>query len=137
MAFRIVYIPDIGLGSKERKMATVEIKSARIDRMIGQKGFSCSTTYVTRNGEPKKQSFTIWTEELAGYKEGDVLNIRGLLSVRLEEWDDRVSGQKRQKAAIHVNQPQITRDDSEVSAKSANLEGVWPEAKQINDEAPF
>ena len=125
-------------------MASIIIRNAKVERMIGNKGFSCSTSYQTRQGEEKKQYFTVWADELSFVKEGEHFDIRGLLSARLEEWDDKMTGEKRQRAAIHVNQPKITPPKSEDfagydenRAQQAQLTDVWPTAKPITEEAPF
>lgn len=121
-------------------MASIIIREALVERMIGNKGFSCSTSYTTRQGEEKKQYFTVWADNLDHVREGQKYDIRGLLSARLEEWDDKNTGEKRQRAAIHVNQPKITPPKTEdfagydeKRATQAELRDVWPEAKQLPD----
>lgn len=125
-------------------MASIIIREALVERMIGNKGFSCSTSYKTREGEEKKQYFTVWSDNLEHVREGQRYDIRGLLSARLEEWDDKMTGEKRQRAAIHVNQPKITPPKTEdfagydeKRAVQAELRDVWPQAKPIDEEAPF
>lgn len=134
---------NIGFENKENGMASIIIREAKVERIIGNKGFSCSTSYKTRAGEDKKQYFTVWTDDIHLVQEGNLYDIRGLLSARIEEWDDKQTGEKRQRAAIHVNQPKITVPKSEdfagydeKRAQQATID-VWPTAKPIDEEAPF
>lgn len=127
-------------------MASIIIRGAKVERIIGNKGFSCSTAYKTRQGEEKKQYFTVWTDDLSDIQQSQTYDIRGLLSARLEEWDDRNTGEKRQRAAIHVNQPTITPPKTEdfsgyneerAQAQQAQVKDIWPEVKNVTEEAPF
>lgn len=125
-------------------MASIIIRNAKVERFIGRKGFSCSTSYTTKDGSEKKEYFTVWSDDLNHISEGQHIDIRGLISARIEEWEDKQSGELRRKAAIHVNQPKITPPKSEDyagydegRAVQAQLTDVWPEAKPITEEAPF
>lgn len=87
-------------------MAIVKIKEATVDRLITDKGFAASTSYTDRNGEQRKEKFTIWGEN-SGLQVGDLLNIEGILSVRVEEFEGD-NGTVRY-AALHVNLPKIEK----------------------------
>ena len=122
-------------------MASIIIKEAKVERLIGNKGFSCSTSYKTRAGEDKKEYFTIWTDDLRDVQEGRQYDIRGIASVRLEEWDDKTTGEKRRKAAFHVNEPNVTASEKQDSSGSYDLQApvkdIWPEVKDVNAGEPF
>lgn len=87
-------------------MAIVKINEATVDRLITDKGFAASTSYTDRNGEQRKEKFTIWGEN-SGLQVGDLLNIEGILSVRVEEFEGD-NGTVRY-AALHVNLPKIEK----------------------------
>lgn len=87
-------------------MAIVKIKEATVDRLITDKGFAASTSYTDRNGELKKEKYTVWGEN-SGLQVGDLLNIEGILSVRVEEFEGD-NGTVRY-AALHVNLPKIEK----------------------------
>lgn len=85
-------------------MAYVNIKNATIENVYEGKGFRASTAYKTRDGADRKEYYKIWTPESVSV--GDVVDVAGTLTVRLEEFtgDD---GQMKSYAAIHVNNPKI------------------------------
>ena len=123
-------------------MASIIINEAKVERLIGKMGFSCSTSYKTREGEEKKQYFTVWTDDLSGIQAGHTYDIRGLASVRLEEWDDKTTGEKRRRAGFHVNHPKVTAPTGEGTNGSygfqeAPVKDIWPEVKDVNAGEPF
>lgn len=87
-------------------MAKIQIQEATVDRLISDKGLAVSTTYNDREGNPRKEKFTVWTEN-AGYTVGDLLNVTGNLSVRVDEFQGD-NGMVRY-AAVHVNNPKIEK----------------------------
>lgn len=87
-------------------MATVTIKEATVERLITDKGFAASTSYTDRNGEVRKEKYTVWGDN-SGLEVGDLLNIQGVLSVRVEEFEGD-NGTVRY-AALHVNLPKIEK----------------------------
>jgi len=91
---------------KGAEMARIDIKDATVDRLITNKGFAASTTYEDRNGELRKEKYTVWTDN-TGLQPGDLLNISGLLSVRVEEFEGD-NGTVRF-AAVHVNNPTVSK----------------------------
>lgn len=91
---------------KGAAMAKVNIKEATVDRLITNKGFAASTTYTDRNGDLRKEKYTVWTDN-TGLEVGDLLDVTGLLSVRVEEFEGD-NGTVRF-ASVHVNNPTITK----------------------------
>ena len=87
-------------------MARIEIKDATVDRLITDKGLAVSTSYQDRNGETRKEKFTVWTDN-AGYQPGDLLNISGLMSVRVDNFEG--DNGTVHYAAVHVNSPSIDK----------------------------
>lgn len=88
-------------------MAEVIIKEAMVQRLIPGHGFVVAESYKRRDGEIGKNYFTVWSQE--SVQEGDVLNIKGLLSVKLDEYQNR-DGQTKQSAQAHINNAQIEKD---------------------------
>jgi len=91
---------------KGAAMAKIEIKDATVDRLITDKGVAVSTTYTDREGEPRKEKFTVWTDN-SGLQVGDLLNVSGLFSVRVKEFEGD-NGTVRF-AEVHVNNPSIEK----------------------------
>lgn len=88
---------------KGAKMATIEIQNAKVERLIVGYGFKASETTLVK-GEERKTWFTVWTKETV--KEGDVIDISGELSVKLEEFTGRDNMPKKV-AAIHINNAMV------------------------------
>jgi len=86
-------------------MAKVEIADASVVRLLGSKGFVASTSYELRNGDKKTEYWTVWTTEKVTV--GDSVGITGLISVRLDQFEDRKTGEQRQVAAAHINNPTL------------------------------
>jgi hypothetical protein len=112
-------------------MAKIIIENAEVTRVQrGGKGFNAQTQYKTRNGEIVKQKYVVWSDEQV--HEGDVLNIEGLVSVKLEEFTND-KGELIRYAAIHVNQPVL----NSVQTAPAPLTKAIPGSVPIDMEAPF
>lgn len=87
-------------------MAQVKISNATV-AYINSKGFTAKAQ-VKVLGELRDEYYKVWTEEK--FKEGDVVEIVGDLSVRLENYKDKRTGQDKQGVGIHVNNPIIKSD---------------------------
>lgn len=80
-------------------MATIEVIGAKVEKLIPGYGFRASET-KTIKGEERKTWYTCWTKE--SVTEGQVLDISGDLSVKLEEFTGR-DNQPKKVASIHIN----------------------------------
>jgi hypothetical protein len=87
-------------------MAQVKISNATV-AYTNSKGFTAKAQ-VKVLGELRDEYYKVWTDEK--FKEGDVLEIVGDLSVRLENYKDKRTGQDKQGVGIHVNNPIIKSD---------------------------
>ena len=119
-------------------MARVNIKKARVDRIIPGYGFVAISTFQKRNGEEGREYFTIWTKDPV--QEGQVFDVSGLLSVKVEEWTDKTTGEPRSRAAVSVNDPILKApDDSPEPVKHLTLDEAFGDVKVVsaNEEAPF
>ena len=88
-------------------MAQVKISNATVV-YVNPKGFTAKAQ-VKVLGELRDEYYKVWTEEK--YEKGDVVEVVGDLSVRIEEYTDKRTGQPKQGAAIHVNNPIIKTDN--------------------------
>lgn len=92
---------------KELEMAQVKISGATV-AYTNAKGFTAKAQVKDFMGESRDEYYKVWTNEK--FEVGDSLEIVGDLSVRLEEYTDKRTGQQKQGAAIHVNNPIIKSD---------------------------
>lgn len=81
-------------------MAKVMIENAEVTKHLSDKGFILETKYRTRNGEEQTEKWTVWGKQ-PGI--GQVVNVRGDLSVKLEEFEGE-NGVVRY-ARAHINNP--------------------------------
>lgn len=90
-------------------MANVEIRNAEVTRLISGYGAVVCESYKDKQGEIRKNYYTVWTND--SLAEGDVLNVKGLLSVKLDSYDK--NGEKQYKAVANINNPTIEKVDVE------------------------
>jgi hypothetical protein len=88
-------------------MAEVTIRDAEVIRIIEGYGVSVAESYKDRNGEVRKSYYTVWTKENLAV--GDLINVKGLLSVKLDEYEK--DGEIKQTASANVNSPTIEKVD--------------------------
>jgi len=88
-------------------MAQVKISNATV-AYINSKGFTAKAQ-VKVLGELRDEYYKVWTDQK--FKEGEVVEIVGDLSVRLETYKDKRTGQDKQGVGIHINNP-IVKSDS-------------------------
>jgi hypothetical protein len=87
-------------------MAKIKIDGATIDRIISDKGLAVSTTFTDREGNERKEKFTVWTSP-AGYQVGETIDVVGNLSVKVDKFEGD-SGLIHY-AQVNVNNPQIEK----------------------------
>jgi hypothetical protein len=87
-------------------MAKIQIQGATVDRLISDKALAVSTSFTRKDGQPGKEKFTVWTDP-SGYAVGDVINVVGNLSVKVDEFEGD-TGTVRY-AQVSVNQPQVEK----------------------------
>lgn len=88
-------------------MAEIKVKNATVTRIIPNYGFKAQVEVTLKSGDKKKETYTVWTDAKA--QEGDIVNISGLLSVKIEEFKGR-EGDQVQYAAIHINNAKVEAD---------------------------
>lgn len=87
-------------------MAKIKIDGATIDRLISDKGLAVSTSFTDREGNQRKEKFTVWADP-AGYQVGDVINVLGNLSVKVDKFEG--DNGLIHYAQVNVNNPQIEK----------------------------
>ena len=88
-------------------MATVTIENAEVFRIIDGYGFKATVEVPLKSGETKKERYTVWTK--TAVREGDIVTIKGLLGVKMEEFTNQ-SGELVRYAAVHVNNAAVEAD---------------------------
>ena len=88
-------------------MAQVKISNATVV-YVNPKGFTAKAQ-VKVLGELRDEYYKVWTEQK--FEKGDVVEIVGDLSARIEEYKDKRTGEDKLTAAIHVNNPVIKTDN--------------------------
>ena len=88
---------------KGKNMAQIKITDATV-AFLNSKGFTAKAQVMVM-GEMRDEYYKIWTDEKFG--EGDIVEIVGDLSSRVEEFTSKRTGNLERTAAIHVNNPMI------------------------------
>lgn len=88
-------------------MAEITILNAEVIRLIPGYGATVTENYKTRTGDTGKNYYTVWTKEDLAV--GDLLNVKGLLSVKLDEFE--TNGEMKYKAVANVNNPTVQKVD--------------------------
>jgi len=81
-------------------MASILIEKATVTKSFAS-GFWCQTAKKTYNGEDAFEKWTCWTQKSPNV--GDVVNVRGELTVRLEKFNND-QGDEVRYARGHVNE---------------------------------
>jgi hypothetical protein len=80
-----------------------------VSRLIQGYGFKGVEKRKTKDGEDYNVWVTVWTKD--SVREGDIVEVTGDLSVKLEEFTGR-DNKPKQIAAIHINNAQIKKADA-------------------------
>lgn len=87
-------------------MAQIKVSNATV-AFVNAKGFTAKAK-VQVMGETRDEYYKVWTNQTVS--EGDVLDITGDLSVRMEEYTDKRTNELKKGVAIHINNPVIKAD---------------------------
>lgn len=97
-------------------MAKFKATDAEVLSLYGNKGFRAKEDYLSDSGEPKTLYFKVWGK-FGDLKVGDVVNVTGDLSTRVEEGLDADGNPKLDRegkairyAAIHINNAVVTNN---------------------------
>ena len=89
-------------------MAVIKV-TGEVARIIPNYGFKLVEVSKGKDGQEKKTWITVWTK--AQVREGDVVEVRGELSTKLESFTGK-DNVPRQTAAIHVNNADVKTADA-------------------------
>lgn len=92
-------------------MATITIKDATVAKIFGQSYQGASVYEVIeitsgkRKGETFKRYYTLWSKgrEPFEFDENDVVTVTGEMSVQVEEYEDKNTGEVKHSAKVTVN----------------------------------
>ena len=89
-------------------MAVVKV-AGEVARSIDGYGFKLVETTKGKDGQEKKTWITVWTK--ANVRQGDVVEVKGELSTKLESFTGK-DNVPRQTAAIHINNADVKSADT-------------------------
>jgi len=87
-------------------MAQIKISNATV-AYVNAKGFTAKAQ-VEVMGNTRDEYYKVWTDHKVA--EGDTVDIVGDISARVEEYNDKQTGDLKRVAALHVNNPVIKSD---------------------------
>lgn len=95
-------------------MAIITVHSAEVVSVYPNKGFRAKSTRIDSSGQERTTYVKVWSGDRYRLNVGDLVNISGELSTRVEEGQnadgspklDREGNQVRY-AAIHINDPEV------------------------------
>lgn len=87
-------------------MAQIKISNATV-AYVNAKGFTAKAQ-VEVMGNTRDEYYKVWTDHKVA--EGDTVDIVGDISARVEEYNDKQTGELKRVAALHVNNPVIKSD---------------------------
>lgn len=90
-------------------MALIEVRDAEVTREIPGYGVVVAESYKDKSGDTRKTYYTVWTKE--NLRVGDLLNIKGVLTVKLDTYEK--NGEQQYKASANINNPTIQKVDVE------------------------
>lgn len=87
-------------------MAQIKISNATV-AYVNAKGFTAKAQ-IEVMGNTRDEYYKVWTDHKVA--EGDTVDIVGDISARVEEYNDKQTGDLKRVAALHVNNPVIKSD---------------------------
>jgi hypothetical protein len=90
-------------------MAFVELREAEVTRIINGYGVEVAESWTGKTGDTFRSYYTVWTQE--NLNVGDVINVKGVLSVKLDQYESK--GETKHKAVANINSAKIQKADLE------------------------
>jgi hypothetical protein len=125
-------------------MAKISLSKVQVMRVFWEgKGAAVVEKYSTANGD-RTTRYSLFFDEPHGLPEGAIIDVEGLLSASVEEFDKREGG-KGYSVALKVNKPRVSNVDSPVQSDKINEAAIletWPtavpgQAQPVDESAPF
>ena len=125
-------------------MAKVTLNQVQVTRVFWEgKGAQVVERY-TSQGSERTTKYSLFFDEAHNLAEGSVVNVEGLLSATVDEYDKRDGSGKGYAVALKVNKPRVTAVDSPVMSDKVGVAAVtetWPTINPgqalVDDSAPF
>ena len=125
-------------------MAKVSLSKVQVMRVFWEgKGAAVVEKYSTANGD-RTTRYSLFFDEPHNIPEGAIIDVEGLLSASVEEYDKREGG-KGYSVALKVNKPRVSNVDSPIASNKINEAAIletWPTAtpgpaQPVDESAPF
>ena len=125
-------------------MAKVSLSKVQVMRVFWEgKGAAVVEKYSTANGD-RTTRYSLFFDEPHNIPEGSIIDVEGLLSASVEEYDKREGG-KGYSVALKVNKPRVSNVDSPIASNKINEAAIletWPTAtpgpaQPVDESAPF
>ena len=121
-------------------MAKVTLNQVQVTRVFWEgKGADVVERYTVQGSE-RSTKYSLFFDEPHGIVEGSIINVEGLLSAEMREWDKSPNGYY---IAYKINKPRVSGVDSPVMSDKVGTAAVtetWPSVgpgTQVDDSAPF
>lgn len=124
-------------------MAKVTLNQVQVTRVFWEgKGAQVVERYTVQGSE-RTTKYSLFFDEPHNLAEGSIVNVEGLLSASVDEYDKRDGSGKGYAVALKVNKPRVSNVDSPVMSDKVGAAAVnetWPTVgpgTQVDDSAPF
>ena len=126
-------------------MAKVTLNKVQVTRVFWEgKGAQVVESYKTKDGE-RSTRYSLFFDEPHGLAEGTVIDVEGLLSASVDEYEKRDGSGIGHSVALKLNKPRVSNVDSPVVSDKIGVAAVtetWPtlvpgQATQVDESAPF
>jgi hypothetical protein len=124
-------------------VAKVTLNQVQVTRVFWEgKGAQVVERY-TSQGSERTTKYSLFFDEAHGLAEGAIVNVEGLLSASVDEYDKRDGSGKGYAVALKINKPRVSNVDSPVMSDKIGVAAVtetWPTVgpgSQVDDSAPF
>ena len=113
-------------------MAKVTLNQVQVTRVFWEgKGAQVVERYTVQGSE-RTTKYSLFFDEPHGLADGSIVNVEGLLSASVDEYDKRDGSGKGYAVALKVNEPRVSGVDSPVmsdkvgTAAVRNVADRWP-----------
>ena len=124
-------------------MAKVTLLNVQVTKVFWDgKAAEVIEKYKTQNGEGTTR-YSLWFKEPHNIPEGSLIDVEGLLSASVDEYDKRDGSGKGHSVSLKLNNPKVSSVDSPVSSDKVGVAAItetWPSVgpgTQVDESAPF
>jgi hypothetical protein len=124
-------------------VAKVTLNKVQVTRVFWEgKGAQVVESYKTQAGE-RSTRYSLFFDDPHGLVEGSVIDVEGLLSASVDEYEKRDGSGVGHSVALKLNKPRVSKVDSPVQSDKVGVAAVtetWPAVnpnEAVDDSAPF